>query len=88
LRAYRMAQRSATCGAPPQGMSEVLFQIARFHSFLWASGGLFSDYFIHQIDECSWIKGAWPVKAHALGGRHYRGDDLDQSFDTYSVEFT
>ncbi|MDD4789738.1 MAG: Gfo/Idh/MocA family oxidoreductase, partial [Pirellulales bacterium] len=88
LRAYRMAQRSATCGAPPQGMSEVLFQIARFHSFLWASGGLFSDYFIHQIDECSWIKGAWPVKAHALGGRHYRGDDLDQNFDTYSVEFT
>ena len=53
LRAYRMAQRSGTCGAPPQGMSEVLFQIARFHSFLWASGGLFSDYFIHQIDECS-----------------------------------
>ena len=88
LRAYRMAQRSATCGAPPQGMSEVLFQIARFHSFLWASGGLFSDYFIHQIDECSWMKGAWPVKAHALGGRHYRGDDLDQNFDTYSVEFT
>ncbi len=87
LRAYRMAQRSATC-APPQGMSEVLFQIARFHSFLWASGGLFSDYFIHQIDECSWVKGAWPVKAHALGGRHYRGEDLDQNFDTYSVEFT
>ena len=27
------------------------------------------------------------VEAHALGGRHYRGDSLDQNFDTYSVQF-
>ncbi|MBC7239004.1 MAG: gfo/Idh/MocA family oxidoreductase, partial [Chloroflexi bacterium] len=47
-----------------------------------------SDFYIHQIDECSWMKGAWPVKAHALGGRHYRGDAVDQNFDTYSVEYT
>ena len=24
----------------------------------------------------------------ALGGRHYRGDSLDQNFDTYAVEYT
>ena len=93
MRGYRMARRSATCGGPPEGMSEVMHQIAKFHSFLWASGGLYSDYFIHQIDELSWMKGAWPVKAHALGGRHYREDAsgnrfLDQNFDTYSVEYT
>jgi predicted dehydrogenase len=55
---------------------------------LWASGGLFSDFYIHQIDEVCWMKNAWPVKAQALGGRHFRGDYVDQNFDTYAVEYT
>jgi hypothetical protein len=88
LRAYRMAGRSATVGPKPSGISEVLYQIQRFHAFLWASGGMYSDYYIHQIDECSWMKGAWPVEAHAVGGRHYRGDSLDQNLDSYSIEYT
>jgi len=88
LRAYRMAGRSATAGPKPDGISELLYQIQRFHAFLWASGGMYSDYYIHQIDECSWMKGAWPVEAHATGGRHFRGDSLDQNFDNYSIEYT
>ncbi len=87
LRAYRMAGRSATAGPKPEGMSELLYQIQRFHAFLWASGGMYSDYYIHQIDECSWMRGAWPVEAHAMGGRHYRGDSLDQNFDNYSIQY-
>jgi predicted dehydrogenase len=88
LRAYRMAGQAAHAGPKPDDLSEVLYQIRRFHSFLWASGGIFSDFNIHQIDECCWVKNAWPVKAHATGGRHYRGDSLDQNFDNYSVEYT
>jgi predicted dehydrogenase len=88
LRGYRMARASATVGPKPEGVSELIYQIQNFHSFLWASGGCFSDYYIHQIDECSWMKGAWPVEAMAIGGRHYRGDSLDQNLDTYSVEYT
>ena len=88
MRGYRMSNRSATAPRKPAGVSELLYQIAEFHSFLWASGGLFSDYYIHQIDECSWIKGAWPVEAHALGGRHFRGDSVDQNLDSYAVEYT
>lgn len=88
MRAYRMAAASGTAGPKPDGVSELTYQIQKFHSFLWASGGVFSDYYIHQIDECSWMKGAWPVEAHAIGGRHYRGDSLDQNFDTYSVQYT
>ena len=88
MRGYRMSGRSATAPRKPSGVSELLYQIAEFHSFLWASGGLFSDYYIHQIDECSWIKGAWPVEAHALGGRHFRGDSVDQNLDSYAVEYT
>lgn len=87
MRAYRMGQGGGTAGPRPAGVSELTWQIQRFHAFLWASGGVFSDYYIHQIDECSWIKGAWPVEAHGMGGRHYRGDSLDQNFDTYSVQF-
>jgi predicted dehydrogenase len=87
MRAYRMGQGGGTAGPKPEGVSELTYQIQRFHAFLWASGGVFSDYYIHQIDECSWMKGAWPVEAHGMGGRHYRGDSLDQNFDTYSVQF-
>ncbi len=88
MRAYRMGGRACTVGQKPDGISELLYQIQRFHSFLWASGGMYSDYYIHQIDECSWMKGAWPVQARALGGRHYRGDYIDQNLDTYSIEYT
>ena len=88
MRAYRMGGRASTCGPAPDNMSELLYQIQRFHSFLWASAGMYSDYYIHQIDECSWMKGAWPVQAHASGGRHYRGNYVDQNFDNYSVEYT
>jgi predicted dehydrogenase len=90
MRAYRMhgPVGSFASGPKPEGKSELLYQIERFHSFLWASGGCFSDFYIHNIDECCWMKGAWPVKAQASGGRHFRGDNVDQNFDVYSVEYT
>jgi predicted dehydrogenase len=72
----------------PGEPSELLWQLRKFHGFIWASGGCFNDFYIHVIDHCCWMKNAWPVKAHALGGRHYRGDYVDQNFDTYSVEYT
>ncbi|MFO0870571.1 MAG: Gfo/Idh/MocA family oxidoreductase [Pirellulales bacterium] len=90
LRCYRMhgPVGSAFSGKRPDNMSELLWQIQRFHSFLWASGGCYSDFYIHNIDECCWMKNAWPVTAQASGGRHYRGDNVDQNFDSYSVEYT
>lgn len=90
LRAYRMAGPTAHAFAlrKPEGMSELLYQIQEFHAFLWASGGAYSDFLIHNIDECCWMKNAWPVEAKSSGGRHYRGDYVDQNFDTYSTEFT
>jgi predicted dehydrogenase len=87
-RGYRMSGRSATASRKPENLSDLLWQVRTFHSWIWASGGLFSDYYIHIIDHLGWLKGSWPVQAHALGGRHYRGDSLDQNFDSYSVEYT
>ncbi|MEY5010598.1 MAG: Inositol 2-dehydrogenase/D-chiro-inositol 3-dehydrogenase [Verrucomicrobiota bacterium] len=71
----------------PGKPNELLWQISRFHSFLWASGGCFSDFNIHHIDHLCWMKNAWPVKAQAIGGRHYRGNNVDQNFDSYAVEY-
>ncbi|MCX7665896.1 MAG: Gfo/Idh/MocA family oxidoreductase [Gemmataceae bacterium] len=90
LRAYRMAGKTALEFSPPKpdGISDLMYQIQRFHSFLWASGGSYSDFLIHNIDEACWFKDAWPVKAVSSGGRHYRGNNIDQNFDTYSTEFT
>ena len=90
LRAYRQTGPvgSALTEAKPDGISELLYQIKRFHGFLWASGGCFSDFLIHNIDECCWIKGGWPVQADGTGARTYRELYVDQNFDTYSVEYT
>jgi len=77
----------------PAGQNELLYQIRNFHSFIWASGGNFNDFYIHIVDHLSWMKDVWPVKAQALGGRHYKKgpegiEYVDQNFDTYSVEYT
>ncbi len=90
LRAYRMAgpTGSASVAPNPGNMSDLMYQIANFHGFLWLSGGAYSDFLIHNIDECCWMKDAWPVEAKGSGGRHYRGDKVDQNFDMYSVEYT
>jgi predicted dehydrogenase len=90
LRAYRMHGQAAKEFARPNTgqISELLYQVLWFHSFLWASGGCYSDFLIHNIDECCWMKDAWPVRAKASGGRQYRGNAIDQNFDHYSVEYT
>ena len=96
MRGYRMAPGElAACFSEkwPGDPSELLWQIRRFHSFIWASGGLFNDFYIHHIDHLCMIKNAWPVKAQAIGGRHYRtgaggAPQVDQNFDHYSVEYT
>jgi predicted dehydrogenase len=95
MRAYRMTGPvgSAFSEKWPGNPSELLWQIQRFHSFIWASGGCFNDFYIHVIDHCCWMKNAWPVKAQSLGGRHYRLSEngkptVDQNFDVYSVEYT
>lgn len=95
-RGYRMHDAAASFRSTPRPKevpTDLEYQIRRFHSFLWASGGCVSDYYIHIIDNCCWMKNAWPVKAEALGGRHYRQSPegipyIDQNFDIYSIEYT
>jgi predicted dehydrogenase len=95
MRGYRMQGPVGYFASTPKpaGISDLEYQIRRFHSFLWASGGCFSDFNIHIIDHLCWMKNAWPIKAQTLGGRHYKQAPdgtpfVDQNFDTYSVEYT
>jgi len=95
MRGYRMHEPAGFFESlpKPDNVSHMEYQIRRFHSFLWASGGCFNDFYIHHVDHLCWMKNAWPVKAQALGGRHYRQSPegvtfVDQNFDTYSVEYT
>lgn len=94
-RGYRMHGPIGYFASPPKpaNVSDLMYQVQRFHSFLWAGGGCYSDFYIHIIDHLGWMKNAWPVKAQAVGGRHYRELDkgvlsVDQNFDTYAVEYT
>jgi predicted dehydrogenase len=94
-RGYRMHGPVGFFASPPkpEGISDLRYQVQRFHSFLWASGGAFSDFYIHIIDHLSWMKNALPVRVQALGARHYQESStsvpfVDQNMDVYAVEYT
>jgi predicted dehydrogenase len=89
IRAYRMGG-SYTMGPFPHGENELSWQLQPGHpyQFLWASGGIFLELMIHQIDECFWIKDAWPVAALGIGGRFAGSTDCSQNLDSYSIEYT
>jgi predicted dehydrogenase len=66
-------------------MSQLEF--GKIHLY-WLGSGHFVDYLIHQIDECCWIKDAWPVEAVGFGGRVPGSRDCGQNVDVYSIEYT
>ena len=88
LRTYRQVTPAGFTGPKPSNQSELLYQVQRYLGFFWASGGVFHDYVAHNVDECCWMKDAWPVRAQGQGARCYRGDAVDQNFDNYSLEYT
>jgi predicted dehydrogenase len=94
MRGYRMQGPVGHFNTQPKpaNISELDYQVQKFHALLWAGGGAYSDFYIHIIDHLCWMKNAWPVKAMALGGRHYRTlgktTYVDQNFDSYAVEYT
>ena len=87
IRAYRM-QPVGWLRNRPEGMKELHWQIRNFVHFFWVSGGLFAEMNIHQIDEICWIKDAYPVTAHAVGGRAANNADCGQGLDSFTIEWT
>ncbi|MCX6900641.1 MAG: Gfo/Idh/MocA family oxidoreductase [Verrucomicrobia bacterium] len=87
IRAYRMQQCGWLAPRKPES-KELEWQLRHFTHFLWVSGGLFAEMNIHQIDELCWIKNAWPVTAHGVGGRAANNTDCGQNLDSLSIEWT
>jgi predicted dehydrogenase len=87
IRAYRM-QPIGPLRRKPAGEKELFWQIRNFFRFYWVSGGLWAEMDIHQIDEICWLKDAWPVSAHGVGGRMNGSRDHSQNLDSFSVEWT
>ena len=87
IRAYRM-DPGARMGPFPGGENELLWQIRRPYFFLWTSSAWFIEMMIHQVDECCWIKDAWPVSAEGLGGLEPNSTDCSQNLHTYAIEYT
>ncbi len=89
VRAYRM-NPGYHLPPFPGGRSELMWQLHPGHpyQFLWSSGGILLELMIHQMDECFWIKNAWPIKAHGVGGRNADNTDCSQNLDSYSIEYT
>ncbi|MFP4055797.1 MAG: Gfo/Idh/MocA family protein [Candidatus Brocadiia bacterium] len=87
VRAYRM-HGSGGLGPWKGRGNQLLWQVRHRTAFLWASGSLFDELSIHQIDEACWLKDGWPVAAHGLGGRAPNNHSAGQNLDTYSIEYT
>lgn len=87
MRAYRM-ESGYRMGPRKPAKSELLDQLRIRWAFLWASSGILIELMVHQIDECCWIKDAWPTEAHGIGGRAPNSPECSQNLDNYAIEYT
>jgi hypothetical protein len=72
MRTYRQVGPAGFTGPRQGNGSELLWQIRNYLSFFWASGGLLQDYVAHNVDECCWMKDAWPVLPERLRRPEFR----------------
>lgn len=88
--ALRVYWRGGSRGGLPReaGESEIQYQIRNWYYFTWLSGDHIVEQHCHNIDVGNWIKGAYPIRAHGVGGRQVR-DALEngQIYDHFSVEY-
>ncbi|MEM9660153.1 MAG: gfo/Idh/MocA family oxidoreductase, partial [Planctomycetota bacterium] len=88
IRANRLGGANWLGDQGPQATDFVSqLQFGKIH-LLWVGSGHMVDNLIHQIDECCWIKDAWPIKVDGMGGRAADSIDGGQNIDVYSMEYT
>ncbi|MEM9846584.1 MAG: Gfo/Idh/MocA family oxidoreductase, partial [Bacteroidota bacterium] len=70
------------------GMTEMEYQMRNWYYFNWLCGDHINEQHIHNIDVGNWVKQAYPVRAHGMGGRLVRtGKEHGEIFDHHVVEF-
>jgi predicted dehydrogenase len=71
-----------------EGQTEMEYQMRNWYYFNWLCGDHIAEQHIHNLDVSNWVKQAYPVRAHGMGGRQVRtGIDFGEIFDHHFVEF-
>jgi myo-inositol 2-dehydrogenase / D-chiro-inositol 1-dehydrogenase len=70
------------------GQTEMEYQMRNWYYFNWLCGDHINEQHIHNLDVGNWVKQAYPVKAHGMGGRQVRtGQDHGEIYDHHFVEY-
>ncbi len=68
--------------------TDMEWQIRNWNYFTWLSGDHIVEQHVHNLDVINWVLDAFPVKAHAVGGRQAReGDLFGHIYDHFAVEY-
>jgi predicted dehydrogenase len=71
-----------------EGQTEMEYQMRNWYYFNWLCGDHICEQHIHNLDVSNWVKNAYPVRAHGMGGRQVRvGKDFGEIYDHHFVEF-
>ncbi len=68
--------------------SEMEYQMRNWLYFAWLSGDHIAEQHIHSLDKIAWVKGSYPVKATASGGRSQRTEEMyGNIYDHFNTVF-
>ncbi|TAE47337.1 MAG: twin-arginine translocation signal domain-containing protein [Bacteroidetes bacterium] len=71
-----------------KNQTEMEYQMRNWYYFNWLCGDHINEQHIHNLDVSNWVKGAYPVRAHGMGGRQVRnGKEFGEIFDHHFVEY-
>ena len=68
--------------------TDMHYQMRNWYYYNWLSGDFNVEQHVHFLDVCSWAKGAYPIKAVGMGGRHVRTEKkYGDIFDHHSIVY-
>ncbi len=71
-----------------EGQTEMEYQMRNWYYFVWLCGDHICEQHIHNLDVGNWIKNAYPVSCHGMGGRQVRtSKEYGEIFDHHAVEY-
>ena len=68
--------------------TEMEYQVRNWYMFNWLCGDHIVEQHIHNLDVINWLKNAYPIRCHGIGGRCFqKGPDSGEIFDHHAVEY-
>ena len=70
------------------GQTEMEYQMRNWYYFNWLCGDHITEQHIHNLDVGNWVKQAYPIRAHGMGGREVRnGKEHGEIYDHHFLEY-